>query len=96
MDRSDFVAADGTVWHIFEGLPKDYPETGDRAAGGPQAGLTFRANTGEVRLLPRAAILRPVWLPAISAPPGTKMQTSRMEIPDWEDLLRHAVSWPPA
>lgn len=96
MDRSDFVAADGTVWHIFAGLPANYPDTGDPSAvGGRQAGLTFRADTGEVRVLPRAAIPRRVRIPPLPMPIGTKSPTPAVETPAWEELLQHALSWPP-
>ena len=95
MDHSDFVAADGTVWHIFAGLPPDYPDTGDRSArGGPQAGLTFRSGTGEVRVLPRAAIPRRAPIPAdLSVSHASRLPTPRIETPGWEELLRLALSW---
>ena len=95
-NHSDFVAADGTVWHIFAGLPEDYRSTGERVAGeGPQAGLTFRSNTGEVRVLPRAAIPMRVGIPTTRPAPGTKVSTPRVASPDWEALLRNALPWPP-
>ena len=97
MDRSDFVDADGTVWHVLVGLPRDYPNMGEGAADGePQAGLTFRASTGEVRVLPRAAIPRRARVPTLLAPLGTKMPTARVETPGWKELLRQALAWPPA
>lgn len=97
MARSDFVAADGTVWHVFAGLPANYPATGDRVAvGDGRAGLTFRADTGEVRVLPRAAIPRTVHLPAVlNASPGARMPVPREEIPDWEALVQEALVWLP-
>lgn len=97
MDRSDFVAADGTVWHIVAGLPADHPDAGEGLErGDPRAGLTFRSDDGEVRVLPRAVIPRHVKLPAVvPAPPGTRAPVTRVEVPGWEDLLRIALRWPP-
>lgn len=91
-----FVDANGTAWMILPGLPADYPDVGDGGADTRGlAGLTFRANTGELRVLPRAAIPRrasvPFPLPAL----GTKSRVQRPELPDWEELLRHALVWPP-
>ena len=52
MDQSDFVDANGIVWHIFAGLPANFPNTEHRTTGKmPRAGLTFRSSTGEVRVL---------------------------------------------
>lgn len=97
MARSDFIAADGTVWHIFAGLPANYPDTGDRAVpGGAQAGLTFRAETGEIRVLPRAAIPRTVQLPPNELESARQQPALRPDTPDWEDLLQRALVWPRA
>lgn len=97
MDKSDFIADDGVAWRIFTGLPDDYPETGDRTMDGrSQAGLTFRASTGEVRVLPRAAIPHRVYGAHSAAPLGTKRPTVQPETPSWRELLTAALPWPHA
>jgi hypothetical protein len=98
MEHSDFVDRAGIVWHIFAGLPANFPDTGEpTASNGPLAGLTFRSCTGEVRVLPRAAITRRAQLLAnIPAAPGTISEVTQVDVPDWEELLRSAVPWPSA
>lgn len=95
MDHSDFVDANGIVWHIFAGLPADFPDT-ERTAKMPRAGLTFRSSTGEVRVLPWPAIPRRVQMPTpLPAPHGTRAPVPCVEVPVWEQLLRSALVWPP-
>lgn len=97
MEHSDFVDRAGTVWHIFAGLPASFPDTGElTAANGPLAGLTFRSGTGEVRVLPRAAITGRAQLLANIPPAGTVAEVNQGDVPDWEELLRAAVPWPSA
>ena len=97
MDQSDFVDAHGTVWRIYAGLPAGYPETGERTAGGQaQAGLTFRATTGEVRVLPRAAIPHRAHIPPLPTLSGVKQPAVRPDTPTWDELLQASLPWPPA
>lgn len=95
MNRSDFIDAHGTTWRIYDGLPPDYPETGDVTPRGTPAGLTFRASSGEVRVLPRAAIPRRRSMPRMPAPLGTKQPADQPATPSWEELLHLALPWPP-
>ena|SRR5437762_8786602 len=91
-----FVDANGTAWMILPGLPADYPAVGaDVADPLGFAGLTFRANTGEVRVLPPAAISRRGSVEFSLPRLGRKSRVRRPEFPDWEELLRHALVWPP-
>ena len=95
MDHSDFVEANGTVWHIFAGVPVGFPDsdTGNTSTGA-RAGLTFRSENGEVRVLPLAAIPRRVQIPApITTPLGATIPVSRVSIPEWNELLRAALLW---
>jgi hypothetical protein len=92
-----FVDSAGTTWMVVPGLPGDYPDVGESGDEGPLfAGLTFRAGTGELRVLPRAAIPRRVRFPAALPSVGTRSRVSSLEPLDWEELLRHALVWPPA
>ena len=96
MDHSDFVDAHGTTWRIYAGVPADYPDTGEQPGSGSQAWLTFRAGTGEVRVLPRAVIPRRVSTSSPTVSLGTKQPAHTPATPDWEELLRLAVPWPAA
>ena len=89
-----FVDRDGTAWMIVAGLPADFPH-GDEEDG-PIAGMTFRADTGEVRVLPRAAIPRRASVEISVHPLGTRPRLRALEQAHWEELLRHAAPWPPA
>ena len=89
-----FIDDHGTDWMIIPGLPADFPDGGE--GHGPVAGLTFRAGTGEVRVLPRAAIPRTVSGEITVAPLGMRSRVRQPTPADWQDLLRHAVVWPPA
>lgn len=88
-----FVDHQGTGWMILPGLPADFPDGGE--ARGPFTGLTFRANTGELRVLPREAIPRRASSEIFVALRGTRSRVRNPEPADWEELLRHAVVWPP-
>lgn len=89
-----FVDRDGTDWMIIGGLPADFPSGGE--VDGPVAGLTFRAGTGEVRVLPRVAIPRRSSIDIPVPPLGMRSRVRAPEHADWEELLRYAVAWPPA
>jgi hypothetical protein len=93
MDHSDFVDAQGTTWRIFAGLPADWPDTGEQPGSGAHAGLTFRAGTGEVRVLPQAVIPRRVSTSSLTVSLGSKQPVHTPDTPDWEELLRLAVPW---
>ena len=94
MDHSDFVDANGVVWHIFAGLPASFPDT--TTANMARAGLTFRSSTGEVRVLPWPAIPRRLRLPTGPfTSHATMLPVSRVEVPVWEQLLASAIAWPP-
>ena len=95
MNRSDFIDAHGTTWRIYDGLPADYPDTGDLTPSGSQAGLTFRASSGEVFVLPRAAIPRRGRMPPVPVPLGAKQPTDQPAAPSWQELLQLALPWPP-
>lgn len=79
---------------ILAGLPADFPDGGE--GHGPFAGLTFRANTGEVRVLPRAVIPRRASIEIPVTPLGTRSRVRELEPTEWEELLQHAVVWPSA
>ena len=87
-----FVDRQGTGWMILAGLPADFPY--DDEAHGPVGGLTFRASTGELRVLPLAAIPRRPSVEIPVAPVGTGSRLRGLEPSDWEELLQHAVVWP--
>lgn len=70
MAGSHFIDSQGTGWMILPGVPDGYPEGGE--GHGLLAGLTFRASTGEVRVLPRAGIPRRVSIDTIVAPLATR------------------------
>ncbi len=88
-----FVDSQGTAWMVLAGLPADVPEAGE--VHGPLAGVTFRANTGELRVLPRAVIPRSAGAAIPVAAFGTGSRVAGPQSADWEELLRHAVVWPP-
>ena len=89
-----FIDHDATDWMILAGLPEDFPDGGE--GHGPVAGLTFRSGKGEVRVLPRAAIPRRASSEISVAPLGTRVRVRAPEPAALEELLRHAVVWPPA
>jgi hypothetical protein len=89
-----FIDSSGTDWMILAGLPADFPDGGE--GHGPLAGVTFRAGTGQVRVLPLAAIPRRASAEIAVAPLGSGSRVRGSESADWEALLRHAVVWPPA
>lgn len=89
-----FIDHTGTDWMIFAGLPADFPDGG--AGHGPVAGLTFRAGTGGVRVLLRAAIPRRASADIAVRPAGTGSRVAGLEPGECEELLRHAIAWPPA
>ena len=94
MPSFHFIDRQGIGWMVLAGLPAGFPDGGE--GHGPLAGLTFRANTGEVRVLSRAAIPMRASIEIPVRPLGTR---SRVREPDpayWEELLRHAVVWPSA
>ena len=88
-----FIDRHGTGWMILPGLPADYPDDG-KGEGFP-TGLTFRASTGEVRVLPRGTIPRRSSGEIAVAPFGTGTRLRGVETPDWEALLQYALAWPP-
>jgi len=95
MASFQFVDANGTAWMILPGLPADYPEVGADATDHPGfSGFTFRANTGELRVLPLAAMPRRASVALPLPTLGTKSRVRQPELPDWEELLRHALVWP--
>lgn len=87
-----FVDLEGTEWMVVPGLPADYPDVGEDIV---PAGFTFRSSTGEVRVLPRAAIPRRASMPTSVPRLGTSSRVANVEPSHWEDLLRHALPWPP-
>lgn len=94
MTGFNFVDRHGTAWMILAGLPADFPDGGE--GHGPIAGFTFRASTGELRVLPRAAIPRRGSMDISVSPLGTRSRVRAPEPAHWEELLAHAVAWPPA
>jgi len=78
---------------VLPGLPLSYPGAVDDE--GPLPGLTFRADSGELRVLPRAAF--PGTVGEIVVPPrGGRSRVRSVGSADWEALLRRATLWPPA
>jgi hypothetical protein len=94
MGEFRFIDSSGTDWMILAGLPADFPDGGE--GHGPPAGLTFRAGTGEVRVLPLAAIPRRASAEIPVAPLGSRSRLRASQPADWEALLQYAVVWPPA
>lgn len=89
-----FIDSHGTGWMIVAGLPADFPDVGEEHDA--FAGLTFHASTGELRVLPRAAIPRRASVEIDVPPLGTRSRVRQPESAEWEELLQHAVLWPPA
>lgn len=89
-----FVDSHGTGSMVLPGLPANYPDAGEEDE--LLAGLTFRASTGEVRVLPRAAVPRRASADIVVAALGTRSRVRGLETADWEPLLRHALVWPSA
>ena len=89
-----FVDRGGTSWMVLAGLPTDFPDGADLDE--PFTGLTFCAATGEVRVLPRAAIPRRASNEIFVAPLGSGSRVRAPKPLDWEAWLRHAVVWPTA
>ena len=79
---------------VLGGLPVDFPDGGE--GHGLMAGLTFRANSGEVRVLPRAAIPRRASFEIPVPPIGARSRVTRSQSVHLEELLQHALVWPPA
>src|SRR5690348_15026724 len=88
-----FVDRQGTGWMILAGLPADFPDGGEDR--GPVGGMTFRASTGALRVLPLAAIPRRASVEISVAPLGTGSRLRAPQPADWEALLQYAVEWPP-
>ena len=96
MTSFDFVDSSGTSWMVLAALPANHPAVDESAEGrAVPAGFTFRSSTGEVRVLPRAAVPRGEKTPMPLLPLGTKTRVSSLEPLDWEDLLHRALVWPP-
>lgn len=77
---------------VLAGLPANYPNSGEGA--GLFAGLTFRASTGQLRVLPRSSIPRRVNLDITVPALGARSRVRKLEPLDWEELLQHALPWP--
>ena len=90
-----FVDRHGTGWMILPGLPADYPDTGEPDTAPSLKGLTFRADTGERRVLPRAAIPRRASMEFPRPAIGTTSRVAKLDPLDWQELLDHALVWPP-
>ena len=87
-----FTDSSGTSWMVLPGLPLSYPNALDDES--PVPGLTFRADSGELRVLPRAWIPRPAG--EIVVPLARRSRVPGVGRTDWEELLRRATRWPPA
>ena len=94
MTSFHFIDRQGTGWMVLAGLPADFPDGGE--GHGPVAGLTFRSGTGELRVLPRAAIPRRASAGIPVAPLGTRSRVVGVQSADFQELLDHAVVWPRA
>jgi len=88
-----FIDSEGITWMILAGLPDDLPDAGN--GHGLTAGITFRSSTGELRVLPRAAIPRSTSAAITVGPFGTQPRIRPSPSADWETLLRQAIVWPP-
>jgi hypothetical protein len=87
-----FVDQRGASWMVLPGLPESHP---DAAIDDSFPGLTFRASTGELRVL-----LRPMMpsgaaglvIPAL----GTAPRLRAPSVADWQALLEQTTPWPGA
>jgi hypothetical protein len=86
-----FVDRSGQSWMIVPGLPIDHPAAD---ADEPLPGLTFRAASGELRVLARASMRRPASSEIIVPPFGAGPRALPPAAPDWESLLSQATAWP--
>ena len=84
-----FIDAAGIDWMVIPGLPADHLAAND---SNPFCGITFRASTGEVRVLPRDRMKRPTSAEIEVASLGSGSRVA-MHSQDWEALLAQATPW---
>ena len=91
MLSQSFRDANGVPWMVLPGLPAEHP---DADVHRPFAGLTFHANTGEVRVLPLREIPRAHSADFDPLPwsAGDRMRQSPKL--DYASLLARATPWP--
>jgi len=85
-----FIDRDGEHWMVLAGLPDAHPDAHFNDGIGPFTGVTFRASTGELRVLTRAAMRD---LSAGDAPPEMTTRGDKASA-HWEQLLQRAAPWP--
>ena len=84
-----FIDREGVDWVVAPGLPVGHPAADD---SGLFCGITFRASTGELRVLPRDRMKRPS-AAEIEVPPLGSGSRVAMHSPDWAALLAEATPW---
>ena len=92
----EFVDGNGVRWMVLPGLPATHPEE-EQSAMPPFFGLTFRSQTGELRVLPPSMLRRRF---RAKAPADLGQLFRRMsQLPTltpehWVRLLQTAAPWP--
>jgi hypothetical protein len=91
-----FVDSRGISWMVIPSLPANHPDAsdGNDTVSVPPTGFTFRASTGELRVLPRAEIRRVSALAINVAPLKVGPRLHQVTDADWEALLNQARRWP--
>ncbi|HEX4469357.1 MAG TPA: hypothetical protein VH080_07465 [Gemmatimonadaceae bacterium] len=89
-----FIDSHGIDWMVIPGLPADHPaaEAASDALAWIPMGFTFRASTGELRVLLRGEI-RDMPMPNV-APWRVGPRLHQVTTADWEALLDQARPWP--
>lgn len=91
-----FIDRRGVDWMVIPGLPAGHPDAneGAEALAPIPIGFTFRASTGELRVLARAEIRRTAALMPNVAPWRGGPRLHQVTTADWESLLDQARPWP--
>lgn len=89
-----FIDSRGMDWMVIPGLPADYPIADEDPHAAMLIGFTFRAGTGELRVLPRAEIGRSTARSPNVAPWRIGPRFHQVTTADWEALLDQARPWP--
>jgi hypothetical protein len=89
-----FIDSHGTDWMVIRGLPAGHPAADAGAGPGMSLGFTFRAGTGELRVLPLAELRRTAAPPPNVAPWRVVPRPHHAKAADWQALLEQARPWP--
>lgn len=88
-----FTDLNGVGWMILPGLPEGHPANQHADTPLPFTGMTFRASTGELRVLLWRDVARRRTADWTIAPLGTAPRVRGVGKPDWQALLAKATPW---